>query len=156
MLRPLPFRLEALIIANFVAATVVSLEAMLGVAAYGVFAPNAASNGLSLLIGSAISLGLLAAATGFIIALPAYLAGLIVVGIPTWWALHRTRREGPLIFIAVAALESVAGGAFVALLVAPEALPLTPLLALPGGVAGWTIRLSGYERITPRPPRARP
>lgn len=156
MLRPLPFRLEALIIANFVAAAVVGLEAMLGVAAYGVFAPDAASNGLSLLIGSAISLGLLAAAMGFIIALPAYLAGLIFVGIPTWWALHRARREGALIFMTVAALESVVGGAFFALLVAPEALPLTPLLALPGGSAGWAIWLSGYERVRPRPPHARP
>ncbi len=156
MLRPLPFRLEALIIANFVAAAVVGLEAMLGVAAYGVFVSNAASNGLSLLIGSAISLGLLAAAMSFIIALPAYLAGLIVVGIPTWWALHRARRERALIFMAVAALESVVGGAFVALLVAPEALPLTPLIALPGWIAGWAIWLSGYERVRPRPPRVRP
>ena len=151
MLKPLSARMSALILANFVAASSTGIAAMVFIAVYVALTPPGLSNGVAAMVGGAIFLGLLAAIAASIIAFPFFLAGLILVGIPTWWVLHRMGWTNRVAFIVVAASESILGGVAVAPLLVPiEAFATVLLLALPGGLAGWVIWRRGYERA-PRP-----
>lgn len=156
MIRSPSARLSALIVANFAAAASVGFAAMVIVAVYVMVTPPGLSNGIAAMIGSAVFLGMLAAIVGAITGFVCYLAGLIVVGIPTWWALHRVGWTSRFAFVAAGAIESVLGGVFAAPLLLPsDPLAFVLILAAPGGVAGWVIWRLGYDR-TLTPPRPSP
>ncbi|GEM_PF-5856086 len=154
MIRSMSERLGALIAANFIAAVTVGGGSALLVVADSVLAPHATDNGVAALVGLAAFVAVMAFIIGAIAAFPAYLVGLIAVGIPTWWVLHRLGWASTPVFVCVAAAESMAGGAVAALVIAPEALVFAPLLAVPGAVVGLVLWRLGYESI--RPPRPRP
>ncbi len=147
-------RLGALIAANFIAAVTVGGGSALLLVADSVLTPHALDNGVTALIGSAVFVAVMAFIIGTIAAFPAYLVGLTVVGIPTWWMLHRLGWASMPMFVCVAATESVAGAALAAFVIAPEALVFTPFLAVPGAVTGLVLWRLGYEPV--RPPRPRP
>lgn len=144
MLRPISERIEAVLTANLAAAATVGLtSALLTIASIlssGISAPTEAG----IVIFTAVFFGLLAAIAGGIASFSVYFAGLIVVGVPTWTLLHRLGWTNPRMFVVVGAIESVVAGVFIALLMAPDMVVLAPLLALPGGVAGWALRRWGY------------
>jgi hypothetical protein len=146
--------MSALIVANFAAAVSMGFAAMVIVAAYVMLTPSDLPSGAAAMIGGAVFLGLFAAIAATIMAFIFFLAGLIAIGIPTWWVLHRTGLTSGIAFAAVGAIESVLGAA----LVKPLLMPLDPfvlvlVLALPGSVAGWVIWQLGYDQTpTPLPP----
>ena len=159
MIRPLPERLSALIVANFAAAAALGLTAIMIAAIYIVITPADLSNGAAAIVGGAVFVGVAAAIAGTVIGFVFFLVGLITVGIPTWWVLHRIGSTSGFAFAAVGAVESVLGGT----LVRPLLLPLYPfaivlVLVLPGAVAGWVIWRLGYDQTLtpPQPPPPAP
>ena len=84
-------RMGALIVANFIAAAAVGGMSLLATWIVAIASPGDA--GLSSAIGWAFTWGLIAAGVGFVVSFPFYLVGLTFVGIPTWWALHKTQGE---------------------------------------------------------------
>ncbi|WP_428151026.1 hypothetical protein [Brevundimonas sp.] len=142
----------ALIAANFAAAAATGALVFLLVVV--VFAASPGDAGVVVVLGGVILLGVLRAFAGFLISFPVYLVGLIVVGIPTWWCLDRAGWANAGAFVGVAALESVIAGMLVLPEISPDATIFALALAIPGGLAGWTIWRNGYSRI--KPPPARP
>lgn len=149
MIKSMAERLGALIIANVLAASTIAGMSATGMWIGIIVSPGEA--GLGNAIGWGLLFGLLAALYGFIIAFPVYLVGLIVVGIPTWWILHKSGRVSAGAFSITAAIESVLAGVIVFRLLAPGAELAAPLLAIPGGLAGWIIWRRGYKAVTPPP-----
>jgi hypothetical protein len=149
MIKSMSERLGALIIANVLAASTVAGMSAIGMWIGIIVSPGEA--GLGNAIGWGLLFGLLAALYGFIISFPVYLVGLIVVGIPTWWILHNSGRVSAGAFSITAAIESVLAGAIVFRLLAPGAELAAPLLAIPGGLAGWIIWRRSYKAVTPPP-----
>lgn len=149
MIRSFSARLTALITANCLAALAVAGLTLAGFWIGAVLSPG--DGGVSAAIGWGFMFGLIAALYGFAISFAFFLAGLIAVGIPTWCALHRAglRQRDP--FILVAAVESVIAGAVVFQMFAPGSEVIAPLLAIPGGLAGWAIWKYGYAPIKPPP-----
>lgn len=152
MIRSKSARLTALITANCVAALAVAVLT-LAIFLVGAFV-SPGDGGVSSVIGFAVILGLFAALYSFAISFPVFLVGLIVVGIPTWWMLHRTGLRGVRSFAVVAAIESVIAGTLFFRAFVPGSEVIAPLLAIPGGLAGWAIWTYGYAPI--KPPPARP
>lgn len=152
MIRSMSARLTALITANCLAALAVAGLTLAGLWISAVI--SSGEGGASAAIGWGLVLGLFAALYSFAIAFPVYSIGLLVVGIPTWWVLHRTGLRGGRVFVLVAAIESAVAGALVFRLFAPGSEVAAPLLAIPGGLAGWAIWKYGYAAI--KPPPARP
>lgn len=149
MIRSLWDRLGALIVATFIAAAAVGGMSLIGIWGMGVVSPGDA--GLSSAIGLGFILGLIAACYGFAISFPFYLVGLIVVGIPTWWVLHKTGRASARAFMIAGALQSVVASVIVFHIFVPGAELAAVLLAIPGGLAGWMLWLQGYKPIKPPP-----
>ena len=152
MLKSISARVGALITANCVAALAVAALTLAGILIVTVASPG--DGGVSSVIAFAMFLGLFAALYSFAISFPVFLAGLIVVGVPTWWLLHRAGLRTRGAFVVVAATESVIAGALFFRVFAPGSEVVALLLAIPGGLAGWAIRTYGYAPI--RPPPARP
>ena len=152
MIRSMPARLTALIAANCIAALAVAFLTLGGFLIVAFVSPG--DGGVSSVIGFALILGLVPALYSFAISFAVFLVGLIVVGIPTWWLLHRTGPRGRASFIIVAAIESVIAGAFFFRAFVPASEIVAPLLAIPGGLAGWAIWRYGYSSL--KPPPARP
>lgn len=152
MIRSMAARMTALITANCIAALGVGGLTWAGAWISAIVSPG--DGGVSSAIGWGLIFGLIAALYGFAISFPVFLVGLIVVGIPTWWILHQKglRRRNP--FMVTAAIESVIAGVLVLPILSPELVVLAPLLAIPGGLAGWAIWKYGYRpiKLPPVPP----
>ncbi len=149
MIRSMSARLGALIAANFIATLGVGVLTLLGVWIGAIVSPG--GGGVSSAIGWGLLFGLMAALYSAVIAFPFFLAGLIVIGIPTWWMLHQAGVCERRPFIVIAAFESIIGGALVLRILAPGTEVFAPLLAVPGGLAGWAIWKYGYNTIKPPP-----
>ncbi len=152
MIRSTSARLGALVTANCVAALGVAVLTLAGFWV-GVLI-SAGTGGGSSAIGLGLLIGLFAALYSFVISFPFFMVGLILVGIPTWWALHRAGVRTRGSFVVVAAIESAIAGALVFRVFLPGSEIVAPLLAIPGGLAGWAIWTYGYTPI--KPPPARP
>ncbi|ALJ07695.1 MULTISPECIES: hypothetical protein [Brevundimonas] len=149
MIKSMSDRLGTLIIANVLAASTTAGMSAIGMWISIIVSPG--ETGLGNALGGGLLFGLLAALYGFIISFPVYLVGLIVVGIPTWWILHNSGRTSVGAFSITAAIESVIAGAIVFRLLAPGTELAAPLLAIPGGLAGWIIWRRSYRPLTPPP-----
>lgn len=152
MLRSMTHRMGALIVANFIAAAAIGGMSLLAIWIVAIVSPGDA--GLSSAIGGAFILGLIAAGAGFVVSFPFYLVGLIFVGIPTWWVLHKAGKPSATAFQIVGALQSVLAGAIAFRLFAPGAELVAALLAIPGALAGRMLWRHGYKPV--RPPPASP
>jgi len=86
-------------------------------------------------------LGIALAAGGYAAALSliAFGIGIALFCAPAWWLLHKAGLQNAKAFMLTGAGLSVIGGSVLA-------LPIAPLLAIPGGAAGWIIWRLGYER----------
>lgn len=151
MLYPASTRMAALIIANFVAAAAVGVVTLMAFAGFAIVSPGEA--GVVAAIGGLMTYGLLFAVFAAAISFPFYLVGLIVVGIPTWWALHQAGSIRLGSFATAGVIESVLAGALVFRIFAPGSEIYAPLLAIPGSLAGWAVWNYGYSPITPPPAR---
>ena len=149
MLMSMMHRMGALIVANFIAAAAVGGMSLLAIWIVAIVSPGDA--GLSSAIGGAFILGLIAAGVGFVVSFPFYLVGLIFVGIPTWWALHKTGKASAAAFQIAAALQSVLAGVIAFRLLAPGTELVAPLLVIPGTLAGRMLWRYGYKPVTPPP-----
>jgi len=149
MLRSASARLWALIAANLIAAAAVGVLTLVVIMGGVILSPRDA--GMTEAIGGGLLLGSLGAVYAFAISLPFYLVGLIVLGIPTWWMLHQTGSIRPGPFVTIAALESALAGILVFRIFAPGSEIVAPLLAIPGGLAGWAIWRYGYSPLRPQP-----
>lgn len=149
MIRSVSARIGALFTANCIAALSVAVLTLTGFWISAIISPG--DGGMSAAIGWGLMFGLIAAVYSFVIAFAFFLVGLITVGIPTWWALHQADRRRRRTFIVVAAIESVIAGAIIFRLFVPGSEIFAPLLALPGGLAGWAIWTYGYVPIRPPP-----
>lgn len=149
MIRSKSACLTALVTGSCVAALAVAILIWAGLLISALVAPG--DGGVSSVVGLAAVVGMIAGLYGFAISFPVFFVGLIVIGIPTWWVLHRNGLKGRGTFIAIGALESVVFGALVFQLVAPGSGVWALLLAIPGGLAGWAIRTYGYVPIKPPP-----
>lgn len=152
MIKSMSARLGALVTANCIATLSVSGLTLAGFWIAAIVSPG--DGGVSSAIGWGFIFGLTAAFYAFAISLPFFLAGLTLVGIPTWWILHRIGRRERASFVVVAAVEAVIAGAVVFRLFAPGSEIVAPLLSISGGLAGWAIWTYGYARL--KPPPARP
>lgn len=149
MLKPPADRLTAVLLAWVGAAATTATLTMFGMFGYFVFllasggqAGSTEPAGASILTLYGLFFTLIAGAYAMSFALIAFGIGLAVFSAPIWWVLHSLKLTNPLAFALTGASLSVAGG----LATGMEYLPLTPLLAIPGGVAGWLIWLYGYAR----------
>ena len=156
MIRPVADRVGALLMAAGLAALCVSgltqAVVMIGVVA------DAGSEGLATALGGGLLFGLLAAAYALLVSFVVYSLGLVLVGIPAWWLLHRTGHASQKGFVGIGAVLSVTAGIILFRLVTPGSEVLAPLLAIPGGLAGWALWNWGYShpRLRPVPPSAAP
>lgn len=146
MLKPFADRLTAVLLAWVGAAATTAALTMIGTFGYFVFllvlgATGASAEPLDMLLGIPL-LAMFAGAFAMLYALGAYAIGLAIFSAPAWWALHKLKLTNPLAFALTGAGLSAAGGVVTGM----EYLPFTPLLAIPGGVAGWVIWLLGYTR----------
>ncbi|WP_295185987.1 hypothetical protein [uncultured Brevundimonas sp.] len=139
----------ALIAANFIASTTVGGMSLLAIWIGAVF--SSVNDGLSSELDWAFILGLLAAVIGFVVSFPFYLVGLIVVGIPTWWVLHKVGRASEGVFMTTGVLASILVGGVVFRLFAPGSEVVAPLLAVPGVMVGQALWRYGYKPIKPPP-----
>ena len=129
------------------------LFAMLTGGAYGGLLVAAAS-AIGMIVVGAGAFAFWAGLMIFVIATPIWFIGIVIVGGPVWWVLHRlglrSRRAasaagGVVIFLVVGAFFSLKGNAprggdwFGVLAVA------APLAAI-GAVVGWTVARSAYRR----------
>jgi len=89
-------------------------------------------------------------------AAPTFLLGLVVIGGPCWWLLHRIHCTSAIAAAAACAFGSTAVGAIALGIfgLPPEAIGAAVLLAIPGAAAGWVVQAVAYDRS--RPPRPRP
>ena len=149
MLKPPADRLTAVLLAWLGAATTTSALTMFGMFGYfGFLLASGGQTGSTEPAGASIFTlyGLLFTLTvagyAMFFALIAFGIGLAVFAAPIWWALHKLKLTNPLAFALTGAGLSVASG----MVAGMEYLPLTPPLAIPGGVAGWLIWLLGYTR----------
>lgn len=150
-LRPFYARLTALIIAAWLASLAVAAISFLGLWLAVIF--QYGHGGRASAFFGGIPIGMLGAISGFAISFPLFLFGIGVVGIPTWWGLHVARRTSATALATVAALETVGAGGIVFRFLMPDLVIVAPLLAIPGGLAGWAIWRYGYYPVTPPPVR---
>ncbi|QQQ17643.1 hypothetical protein JIP62_09850 [Brevundimonas vitis] len=149
MLKSPAYRLSALIVANCAAALTVGAITAVVVVVASFIIPFGLPG-----VGEVIVYAFLAAFGAAVASLPFFCTGLATVGILTWWVLERLGQTSRATFAAVAAFESVLGGlvVFHTLFSLPAVFAL--LLAIPGAVAGLTIRSHAYDpKITPPPVR---
>ena len=149
MLRPARHRLKALIYAILGASlTTTVLTVALFIVAIALSATDSLPDGTPTLggVGDGIlivlSLLLLTGGLTLFYSLIAFAIGITFLGAPAWYALHRLGLSGPKSLTATGAMLSVLGG----VAIIPQSFPLTLLLAVPGGVAGWIIWKRGYKQ----------
>ena len=145
MLRGWPYRLLTLVEASLLAGIVLALELLVYGVGYDIVTD-----------GNATALAIVVALVAGIYAALAYAVGLAVVGAPVWLVLHRLGWASTTTAMAAGAVGSVIGGAaLLALGGAWGAVPISLMLALPGGTAGWVVRAIAYQG-TSKPPPAPP
>lgn len=149
MLRSPAKRLNAILLAWISAAMVTSVITTLIVFAYlafllvsGIEKGSGEPLDAVLSIGFILLLAMYAGVFSIFVALFSFGIGLAIFSTPAWWALHRLKLTNRVAFIITGAVLSVAGGA----VTQSEFVLYTPLLAIPGGVAGWLIWRLGYEK----------
>ena len=149
MIRSVSARIGALLAASCIAALGVAVLTLVVLWIGTIISPG--DGGTVAAIAPWLIFSLIAAVYSFMISFVVFLVGLITVGIPTWWALHRADLRHRGTFVVVAAIESVIAGVIVFRLFVPGSEIVAPLLAMPGGLAGWAIWTYGYAQIKPPP-----
>jgi hypothetical protein len=84
----------------------------------------------------------------FVIALPVWVIGMTIFGVPIWIVLHRLGRRDPGVFI-VACFSATSLGTATWIIVArgnPEMFVLAAILGFIGAFAGWIVQRTAYGK----------